>query len=328
MPSWQPRRSGDSVAHAEFDNDDERARNDVSFLHAVRAAYSGTWDVLDALWWQSHPDQLSPAGIASPAVRRRELQRRIFAADGDAVNDAAATELLRQLDDEIRSERAALDRALASVRGELAPSRAEPSVALDETQTETETETEVDDPQALTNRRRLLVTASLIVAVAIGAVAGAQLTDAGTSAAPIPTATTEPTTTGTRAPALTRLDLPQATTDAPTASVPEGFVVDSFRLLGTPPGYLAPSESVAFYAARATSGMVCLIALGSEIGHLATCVPESNFPTTGLRLYWLGTLDYWSDAGVAATTPINWDAVWKPDGSFQSGGSGPEQTGP
>ncbi|TFC30716.1 hypothetical protein E3O25_03310 [Cryobacterium sp. TMT1-3] len=320
------------MAHAEFDSDYERATNDPSFLEAVRAAYAGTDDVLDVLWWQAHPDQASPSGTAAPAARRRELQRRIFAIDGDAVNNAAAAQQLAQLDDEIRFERAAFERALAIVGGESAPRRAEPRVTLDDTETETttatEAEAEVGDPQPLINRRRLLVTASLIAAVAIGAVAGAQVTDSGTSAAPIPTATAEPTTTGTRAPALTRLDLPQATADVPNHPVPEGFVVDSFRLLGAPPGYLAPSESVAIYAARTTSGMVCLVALGSEIGHLATCVPDSNFPTTGLRLYWLSTLDYWSDAGVASTTPINWDAVWKADGSFQSGGTGPEQTGP
>ena len=304
--------------HAEFDSDYDRATNDPSFLHAVRAAYAGTGDVLDALWWQSRPDQASPAGTASPSVRRRELRRRIFAADGDAVNDAGATRQLAQLDDEMRSEDAALAHALAVVGGEIMPA-AHDLIAPDAPHTETETEA----PQTTSTRRRLLLGTSLAIALAIGAVAGAQIT-AGTSAVPLPTITAEPSITVTRAPALTRLDLPQSTADAPTAQVPEGFVLDSFRLLGTPPGYLAPSESVALYAARNTSGMVCLIALGSETGHLATCVPDSNFPSTGLRLYWPGTLDHWSEAGVASTAPINWDAVWKPDGTFESGGSIPE----
>ena len=308
---------GDWVVQAELDSDYERARKDPSFLLAVRTAYVGTGDVLDALWWQSHPDQTSPAGTASPSVRRRKLQRQIFAADGDSANNAAAAKQLAQLDCEFRSEHEALTRALAVVGGGVAP-------AVDDPIEPADADVDAEAPLPTSTRSRLLLGAGLILAVTIGAVAGAQFTDAGTSAAPIPIATAKPTTTGTRAPALTRLDLPQTTADAPTAEVPGGFVVDSFRLLGTPPGYLGPSDSVAIYAARTTSGMVCLIALGGEVGHLATCVPDSNFPTTGLRLYWLGTLDYLSDAGVASTTPINWDAVWKPDGSFESGGSGPE----
>ncbi|KGJ72379.1 hypothetical protein GY21_15715 [Cryobacterium roopkundense] len=117
------------MADVSYDNDYERAQVDPIFRERMRTAYVGSWDVLDALWWEAQPEETSPAGIPSPLARQKELQRRIFAADGDAAHDTASRTLLRQLDDEIRAERAALLKARTGERPAAEPDSAAFAVA-------------------------------------------------------------------------------------------------------------------------------------------------------------------------------------------------------
>jgi len=42
-----------------------RAQRDPDFLATVRQAYVGRLDVLNALWWKSHPADAAPDGTPS-----------------------------------------------------------------------------------------------------------------------------------------------------------------------------------------------------------------------------------------------------------------------
>ncbi|HEU4807751.1 MAG TPA: hypothetical protein VFT01_05775 [Homoserinimonas sp.] len=56
----------------------DRCNDDPAFEAALRAAYHGRHDVLDALWWAAHPLTDSPRGVADPARGLLELQRAVF----------------------------------------------------------------------------------------------------------------------------------------------------------------------------------------------------------------------------------------------------------
>ncbi|QYF72745.1 hypothetical protein [Cryobacterium sp. PAMC25264] len=105
------------MAEARNDGDPyEQARHDAAFLQAVTRAHRGHWDVLDALWWGVHPDEPTPDGTPSPTERLRDLQRRVFAADGDAAGDRGVADALHALETEITAERAAIAAAVAAAR--------------------------------------------------------------------------------------------------------------------------------------------------------------------------------------------------------------------
>ena len=57
----------------------ERAMAQPRFLRAVRAAYTGGEDVLDALWWLEHPDEPGPTGAVGPAAAVAEARRALYA---------------------------------------------------------------------------------------------------------------------------------------------------------------------------------------------------------------------------------------------------------
>jgi hypothetical protein len=83
------------------------------FLRALRAAYDGPDDVLDALWWLEHPLQPGPSGTRSPAAIAAEAQRALYrpsvteatraryraAAERDAASRSAITVALGRVDD-------------------------------------------------------------------------------------------------------------------------------------------------------------------------------------------------------------------------------------
>ncbi|WP_066597800.1 hypothetical protein [Cryobacterium arcticum] len=105
------------VTEARDDGDPyEQARHNAAFLQAVTRAHLGHWDVLDALWWGSHPDEPTPDGTTSPNERLRDLQRRVFAADGDAAGDRAVGDALHALEAEITAEQTAIAAAVAAAR--------------------------------------------------------------------------------------------------------------------------------------------------------------------------------------------------------------------
>ena len=165
----------------------------------VRGAYVGPWDVLDSLWWQSHPLDPAPSGTPSPAARLRDLQRQAFSAGGNAIGDHAAAQRMRELEAEIVAERAALVAALAAAQSHSKsaattfPGRGTP-VSL--------AETAVDSPGRPISRARaggpppeprrwMALALALPSALAIGVVAGTQLTAGNADATLQPSDTAE-----------------------------------------------------------------------------------------------------------------------------------------
>ncbi|TFD32401.1 hypothetical protein E3T40_12965 [Cryobacterium sp. TMT1-19] len=88
------------------------AQRDPAYLAAVRVAYSGEKNVLNALWWATHPAEAAPDGSPSPANQLRDLQKRVFSANGDSVGDPKATAALRELQATVAADRAAIAAAI------------------------------------------------------------------------------------------------------------------------------------------------------------------------------------------------------------------------
>ena len=100
------------------DNAYSRAERDPEFLEAVRDAYAGRRDAVNALWWMSHPADAAPDGTPSPLDQLRDLQRRVFSADGGSLGDADATSAIHELEAELSAEREAIRDAVdAADRG-------------------------------------------------------------------------------------------------------------------------------------------------------------------------------------------------------------------
>lgn len=319
-----------------------RARRDAAFLQRVRDADTGRWDVLDALWWHSHPFEPAPSGIPAPAAELRELKRRLFSQDGDASGDPVTTALTSELEATISAERAAIQHAIeraqstsenhahstdedvasVSVPGRMPDIAYSAAVAPPVTRT------------ALSPKRNLAVVVGIVAAVIGGMAVGAQLTS-GTDAAPpgafpTPMNTASPVVMLEAAPlALAVFDRPQESMDVPSVPMPEALDLESFRAIGSASLRSHDGEegrldlySDRFFAARTTSNLVCLVAVVSSIDYLSTCTLETDFPATGLRLYWPGSLTMPNAEGTVTTTAMERYTVWQPDGSLEGGGMG------
>lgn len=56
----------------------ERALAEPRFLRAVRDAYAGPADLLDALWWLDRPQEPGPSGARPPAATTAEARRALY----------------------------------------------------------------------------------------------------------------------------------------------------------------------------------------------------------------------------------------------------------
>lgn len=297
----------------------DRALNDEAFRLAVRAHYRGSRDVLDALWWRAHPDRPSPRGEVAPGSRVRALQRRVFAADADAAGDAAVHRELRELEAEIASETDAIDDAVSAAVSAAAPgnedagspaleSASAPSGAAQSGAAEPLSAEPGTPVRASPSRARAV--AALVVVAVLGGLVGAQIVSAidrgprGTSAA-----------ASGNAVALEIFDQPRTMTDVPSVSLPASFDGLTTRSLGSiswAPGS-QPAESP-FYAVRADRDRVCLVLMIDDFHYLSSCVSETEFAASGLRLYWTNDRGLLSDGLAALSGPMNWRVVWTPDG--------------
>ncbi|WP_166806054.1 hypothetical protein, partial [Cryobacterium sp. TMT2-10] len=188
-----------------------RAQRDPAFLSAVRVAYSGDQHVLNALWWAAHPADAAPDGTPSPANQLRDLQKRVFSANGDSVGDPQATLALRELQATVAADRAAIAIAVRSAESGAVtqPARspgppAAPSVAGPRTVHEVSSKgsfqqlvEEPLDETALPGGRRsrdALLILGILIALGVGFVVGTQ-TDASlvTASPPAATVTVEET---------------------------------------------------------------------------------------------------------------------------------------
>lgn len=140
MPSMPTHRAdpGDPLSLHALLADDETARR------ALTDAYTGPHDILDAVWWREHPLTPTPEGRPDPAAARAALQKRAFApgvseplvevvdADsGEVVRVPESAARLVALEGRLRSNAAALDKALVDARPALdaATARRAPAAA-------------------------------------------------------------------------------------------------------------------------------------------------------------------------------------------------------
>ncbi|MDQ1514109.1 MAG: hypothetical protein QOC59_1951, partial [Microbacteriaceae bacterium] len=88
--------------------DCERLIGDRRFRRRFDAAYRGSADPGDALWWLAHPDERGPSGADTPRRPLPELRRQVYRPGAEP---AAVVELTNALD-RIDRERAATLAAL------------------------------------------------------------------------------------------------------------------------------------------------------------------------------------------------------------------------
>ncbi len=272
-----------------------RAKEDPKFLHAVRDAYTGRHDVLDALWWTAHPTDAAPSGTPSPAVTLGDLKHRLFSADGGLLGDRAATQEMRDLEAQIDADHQDIQRAIeVATRQTPAPPAAEP---LGERLPASTSHT--------TGRIRIVLVLSGIAAALISGLAiGMQAPGGTNSDAPLA--------------ALRVFEREQTPEDIPVQRMPRTMLSETFREL-LPARYSWTRHSV--YAARDRRDMVCLIAVTSDDAHVSTCAREDQFPVQGLQLSWSGALETEEIDGSISVVPAQLHVIWMPDGSIVSTGS-------
>lgn len=310
----------------------ERALHDPGFLDAVRAQHRGRWDVLDALWWATHPADTAPSGRPAPLVRVEALQKRVFAADADAVGDPDVSRTLQQLQSEIVRERTLIDaaivaahigegRALAKARlpdavvgtpAHPVPVPAGPDLAPERAAGE----------HAAPGGTRLRLAAGFTVAVLLGVVIGGQLAEAASGtvpAAPASMAAFDPATV----PALAIFDRAQVAADTPRVPLPASFDPSSLRAVASvrwhPAGALAESP---YYVARAESDRVCLLLMVDDAHYLSTCADVAEFARTGVGLYWTSDQAFATEEATPTPGPWNYYLEWGPAGTHAVGPAG------
>lgn len=270
--------------------DCERLLGDRRFRRRFDAAYRGSADPSDALWWLAHPDEPGPSG-AQPPRPRPELRRQVYRPDAPP---SAVAELRTTLD-RIDLER---DAALAALQAAVAEPEAQRPTGMADAVRAT---LQLFHPVS----RRLLVAA--VAALAIGTAAGAALALAALAARPpsAPPAPAFPVEVGSRA-GLGVLDRPQRSGDAPFALVGSDLPRSTFRRLAD-----YSSARTVLYAARDRLGQVCLVA--ADVYFHASCVDPAVWARDGVVLLW-SSGPVWPENSALARV-----AVWRPDGRITAG---------
>lgn len=302
-----------------------QARRDPDFLHRVREAYTGRHDALDALWWLSRPLEAGPSGATSPGTELRDLQRRVFSAEGEAARDDEAALRLRQLKKDLAADRLRIEHAIRAVQSPLVahiesdgPDGA--AIAPGEPQSGTPHETLRKQHGHFSPRGRSILTiavaAAAIVGLVLGFGVGNWFVPAGASWDSFSTSSpSSPAEAPTEVMAI--FDRVRKPSDTPTPHTPETLVRGSFR-------QLMPFGDNTAYAARSTSNEVCLVVFPASDDYVSSCVTPSDFPRGGLRIAWV--VHDWSIERYASElgelTDSDWNAVWNSDGSLEMRSTG------
>jgi hypothetical protein len=344
------------VAKARREDDPyEEALVDPAFLEAVGAAYRGRLAVLDALWWWSHPQDPASDGRPSPAVALSALQRRAFAADGDAAGNDTVARAILEAQADLAAERAAIESAVAAVRAggvggvggaDVPPSPSATAAATDAdalaagtlrpgaASAGAEVETTPGDAPP---RRRVVLAAVLAAAVVLGAVLGGTVTaviGSGEAASDRPAAppTSDPAPTVAAPVLIGRIfDRIQTAKDVPAAAMPTNFTAESFRYLGSAGWTDADVDGVTdtpYYAVRGTHGTVCLVVVQEDSGYLSTCAIEAAFPAAGLRLSWQAADLHPAEQDGPAGMVLDITVTWLSDATVETRGSGRPRPSP
>lgn len=95
----------------------DRALAEPRFLRAVRNAYAGPADLLDALWWLDHPLEPGPSGARPPAAAAAEARRALYG----RTPPANALERYRAAADLEAETRSAVAAALSAIGADRPP---------------------------------------------------------------------------------------------------------------------------------------------------------------------------------------------------------------
>ncbi|MBG6215536.1 hypothetical protein RCH23_003482 [Cryobacterium sp. CAN_C3] len=283
------------------------ALEDPAFLAAVREAFSGHGDVINALWWASRPVETAPDGTPSPLAELHTLQRQAFSLGGGLNGDPKTAQAIRTLQAEIDSEHKAITTAVRSAQeGMNAPVLVTRGEVAGATPTEGQLE-RVDGPAPAHTGRRArngFIAAGIVAASLVGFIGGTQVGSRSvtTPNTELATDATRPVQSFATASVFAR---PQTGDDIPEQLLPGSLEVTSFRVLTTS-GLL----SYGAYAARSGSA-VCLVVLVSETDFISGCAPADDFPADGMHLNW---------SSATAFPDTNLSVTWKRDGTLEAGG--------
>jgi len=278
-----------------------------------------------------------PAREGDPQERLQALQWRAFAADGDAAGDAEVARAIRDLQTEIAATGATSERLPPAGRDDPPDADARPDdpPGVGGTPDQAPPAGSVPDPSPFPRRRRPLVVA-LSAALALGVLLGSGVTAALQSSTPSsPSAASEAGTgqsggTETDASAdqpvligqvFARMQTPR---DVPLVAMPETFIPETFRYLGSAGWTDADADGVTdspYYAVRGGAGVVCLVVVPNGTGYLSTCAVEAAYPEDGLRLSWQST-DLHPAVPDGAGVVLDITVAWLSNAMVETRGSG------
>jgi hypothetical protein len=263
-------------------------------------------------------------------MRLHELQRRAYAADGDAAGDESVARDILALDAEIAAEQTALDAAFTAVREGVTAVPAGSAHVTQAAGYEPPAE-EGAAARPAGPRRRSVLAVTFAGALMVGAVLGSNLTAALTAASNsgagsmiVPTGDPVPETDEDVL--VSRVfDSVQTPKDVPLPVMPDDFVPESFRYLGSAGWTDVDSDGITdspYYAARGVTGTVCLVVVPADSGYLSTCALESAYPAAGLRLSWQSRDLHPDTSDPLDEMVLDISVAWLSDATVQTRGSG------
>ncbi|MCU1404615.1 MAG: hypothetical protein JWQ43_918 [Glaciihabitans sp.] len=287
------------------------------FTRRVARLYSGSHDVVDALYWRTEPTMTGPTGAPSPQVEWRELQRQVYGRDIDEAERQEATRRLPEVERSLCENIAAIESAVAAARESAPESKQRPllqsipeSDPMDNDETRTieyadkpvtgETASAAASaaaaPIASTSRfwNRRVIAAVLVGVVVLVFAGGWGLGRLSTQKAVELT-----TNTSGGGVAFTVFDRLQEPEDIPGLIMGGGYLPETFR-------QLFDHNDFAVYAVRTIDTRVCVVGVLELHEAAASCTAVDAFDEFGLSLDVL--------TGEGQNAFLN-EVRWRPDGS-------------
>lgn len=318
------------------------ADRDPLVLAALRRAYAGRHDVIDALDWRLAPLEPSARGMPDPAAERSRIGRRTFSRagigppvvdDADPVTGAAlhltADELrLKDLERMLAADAVALDAAIVTMiareRGETEglarwlPATAGADGGPSDPVVDPALSGESDPPaDPRSGRRRWARLVAALMAAVLVTVAGVlwwrlQDTQARLDAAADP----DPVTAwreinATTIPALLIFNRSQEIDDVYPLQLPVAYDMRAVR-------QLLPYESgdaYRLFGALADPDQVCVVAVLADLSSTSSCVSDREFARHGLLITTHAGRQHRSSGGLSSF--VSHQVRWLPDGTFE-----------
>ncbi len=258
------------------------AAADAALASALRDAYRGRHDVLDALWWRCHPLTQSPAGRPDPAAELPPLQAEVYSRIRPDSPTGDGEQRLRALTDRLRRDAADLDEVLLLFRDEPALPRVAPTFGTAALPVVEDAPGDLGPanrgrPRTLGGpglRRTLLLLAAgaIVGAIAVGAVSA--LVRQGGSAT-----RSADEVAASASPGLVRLFNQPPVPDQTTIDLGRGFRPDSIRAM-----FVEKETSSSVYVARRGDDLYCVILRTQGQQGARACVGLAELARRGMDL--------------------------------------------